>query len=274
VCCGEAKLGIKDVAGGLAVNCFKLCRRTDILAELERLGLLNGELGEPEDPHQAVQRRAKEEAETRRRVAEARDFIANECLSWNTTGQIARYLLARNIDPSALPSSIMWHGLAHHREGGTRPLMVGVIEHVELDIIGATRTFLSVDGSQKAAFRKPRLFLGVAGGGAVRLGTVTPRIDLVIGEGIESTLSYMQLYGLPGWAVLSANGIKNLVLPPEARRIVIAADNDRNGTGWKAAVAAARKWVFEGRRVRIDMPPIIGIDWNDVLLSRGLGHVA
>jgi hypothetical protein len=58
VCCGEAKLGIKDVVGGLAVNCFKLCRRTDILAELERLRLLNGELGEPEDPHQAAQRRA------------------------------------------------------------------------------------------------------------------------------------------------------------------------------------------------------------------------
>ena len=274
VCCGEAKLGIKDVVGGLAVNCFKLCRRTDILAELERLRLLNGELGEPEDPHQAAQRRAKEEAETRRRVAEPRDFIANECLSWNTTGQIARYLRSRVTDPSELPASIMWHGLMRHPEGGQRPLMIGVIEHVELGIIGATRTFLAADGSQKASFRKPRLFLGVASGGAVRLGAVNPRVELVVGEGIESTLSYMQLYGLPGWAALSANGIKNLVLPPEARRIVIAADNDRNGTGWKAAVAAARKWVFEGRRVRIDMPPIIGTDWNDVLLSRGVGHAA
>jgi hypothetical protein len=268
VCQGENKLGLKDTENGLAVNCFKLCRRADILAKLERLGLLSDTPVEREAPEITAHRRAKEEAENRRRIAEARDLIANECFPWNATGQIARYLRGRGIDPGALPPSIMWHGLANHREGGWRPLMVGVIEHADLGIIGATKTYLAVDGSQKAAFNKPRLFLGLAGGGAVRLGPVRPDVELAIGEGIESTLSYMQMRGIPGWAALSACGIKSLALPPEARRIVIAADNDENGIGLKAARRAAQRWRSEMRRVRIDMPPMPGTDWNDVLAGR------
>ena len=85
----------------------------------------------------------------------------------------------------------------------------------------------------------------------------------------------MQLLRLPGWAALSASGIRNLILPPEARRVVIAADNDENGVGWKGALVAARRWAFEGRQVRIDMPPTPDTDWNDVLLLAGsFGHAA
>jgi hypothetical protein len=49
---------------------------------------------------------------------------------------------------------------------------------------------------------------------------------------------------------------------------VIAADNDADGLGQKAALVAARRWAGEMRRVRIDLPPIPGSDWNDVLLGR------
>src|SRR5215472_11724855 len=120
-CGGEGKLGVKDAADGFAVNCFKLCRRRDILAELNRLGLLDGTPGHP-DPRKAMQRRAEEEADNRRRIAEAREFIA-ECLPWNTTGQIASYLRSRGLNPALLTPSIMWHGMARHPEGGQRPLM-------------------------------------------------------------------------------------------------------------------------------------------------------
>jgi len=265
-CGGEGKLGVKDAADGFAVNCFKLCRRRDILAELNRLGLLDGTPGHP-DPRKAMQRRAEEEADNRRRIAEAREFIA-ECLPWNTTGQIASYLRSRGLNPALLTPSIMWHGMARHPEGGQRPLMVGVIEHVELGVIGITRTYIAVDGSQKAVFAKPRLFLGLANGGGVWLGGVPGEGELAVGEGVESVLSYLQLHALPGVAALSASGLRNLILPPEARSIVIAADHDKNRVGWKASVAAARRWGGEMRRVRIDMPPEPGTDWNDVLTGR------
>jgi putative DNA primase/helicase len=267
VCGGEGKLGLKDTETGLTVSCFKLCRRADILAEIKRLGLLGDAAAQPEDPAIAAQRLAKEEDWRRQQITAARYFLG-ECLPWNTTSQIAQYLRRRGIDPSAVPSSIMWHGLVKHPEGGHRPLMVGVIEHVEFGIIGVSRTYLATDGSTKAAFNKPRLFLGLAGGGAVRLGSASANVELVVGEGIESTLSYMQMHRLPGWAALSANGIKSLVLPPEARRVVIAADNDESKVGVKAALAAARRWTGEMRRVRIDLPPKPGSDWNEVLTAR------
>jgi len=265
-CKGEGKLGLRDTDTGIAVNCFKLCRRSDILAELDRLELPDRTPGQS-DPTEAAQRRAKEQADNHRRVADARDFIA-ECLPWNTTDQIARYIRSRGIDPALLTPSIMWHGMARHPEGGQRPLMVGMIEHVEFGIIGITRTFIAIDGSQKAAFAKSRLFLGLTSGGAVRLGAPHPGTELVVGEGIESTLSYMQLHNLSGWSALSASGITNLILPPEARSVVIAADHDKNQVSWKASIAAARRWGDEMRRVRIDMPPEPGTDWNDVLTGR------
>jgi phage/plasmid primase-like uncharacterized protein len=78
---------------------------------------------------------------------------------------------------------------------------------------------------------------------------------LVVAEGIETTASVMLATGLPAWAALSAIGLRNLVLPPEARKVLIAADNDASGTGEKAARDAAVRWLGESRRVRITMPP-------------------
>ena len=46
---------------------------------------------------------------------------------------------------------------------------------------------------------------------------------LVIGDGIETTLSVMQACSLPGWAALSANGITSLILPREATMVLICA---------------------------------------------------
>jgi putative DNA primase/helicase len=268
VCQGEGKLGLKDTTTGLAVNCFRLCRRADILAALDSRGLLSNGQVDPEDSAITARQDAKEALRRRQKIAEARDFISSECFPWNATGQIARYLRGRGIDTSLLTTSLMFHGMSWHREGGQRPVMVGVVEHAEHGIIGASKTYLAIDGSEKAAFRDPRLFVGIVGGGAVRLGSPDNGRELVVGEGIESTLSYMQMHGLPGWATLSAGGIARLVLPPEAKRVVIAGDNDRNGASLKGALAAARRWGGEMRRVRIDLPPDVGTDWNNVLTGR------
>jgi hypothetical protein len=57
-------------------------------------------------------------------------------------------------------------------------------------------------------------------------------------------------------------------LPPEVRRIVIAADNDASGAGQRNALAAYDRWTAEGRSVRIKIPPNTGDDFNDVLTKR------
>ena len=108
----------------------------------------------------------------------------------------------------------------------------------------------------------PELLVGHRDAG--RLQWVTQ----LIGEGIESTLSAMQMFHLPGWAALSAGGVEALYLPPKIRKVVIAADNDANGVGQRAALSARNRWAAEGRSVRILLPPSPGEDFNHVLLSR------
>ena len=104
----------------------------------------------------------------------------------------------------------------------------------------------------------------------IRFGA--PRVGewFAVAEGIETALSVGLACAMPAWAALSAGGIKNLILPPEAAHIVICADHDASGTGERAAHDAAARWVAEGRRVRVATPPQSGTDFNDVLT----GHTA
>jgi putative DNA primase/helicase len=78
----------------------------------------------------------------------------------------------------------------------------------------------------------------------------------------------MQATAMPAWAALSTSGMVALVLPPIVRTVIVLADHDRSGAGQRAAHAAGARWLAEGRRVRIAMPPEIGTDFNDVLLGR------
>src|SRR5262249_37250558 len=158
-----------------------------------------------------------------------------------------------------------------HPSGGRRPQLVALVEHVEHGTVGVSRTFLAIDGSTKASLEPVRLFKGAIKGGAVRLAAVTPEQWLVAGEGIETVLSVMQACTLPGWAALSAGGLEALVLPPDARKVLVAGDNDANGRGQRAAFIAAKRFQREGRDVKVIIPPNPDTDWNDVLLGRAPG---
>jgi hypothetical protein len=104
---------------------------------------------------------------------------------------------------------------------------------------------------------------------------------LVVAEGIETTLSAMILWGATaGVATLGTEGLKALVLPQAARKIVIAADNDppqfHKVTGKKlpdgndAARITKRLWLEEDPTRNIDIklaPGPAPRDWNDVLMA-------
>ena len=145
--------------------------------------------------------------------------------------------------------------------------MLALVEHAQRGPVAVHATYLRPDGSGKADIpkREQKVCFGPVRGGVVRLGIVRPDNWLVIAEGIETTLSVMQACGLPGWAPLSEGGMRNLVLPPEATHVIICADHDASGTGERAARSAADRWLAEGRRVRIAMPPKPETDFNDIL---------
>jgi Toprim domain len=163
-------------------------------------------------------------------------------------------------------------------------VLVGRIWHVRKGFIGIHATKIDSLGIGEYE-RAERRTAGACQGGAVWFGTVTPDIRLVVGEGIETVLSAMILWGAEaGAATLGTEGLKSLVLPEAARRIVIAADNDlpgpnkKIGKGLEDARIARRNWLAEDPSIDVAIklapPPLEGEhkrDWNDVLM--GLHHV-
>lgn len=172
------------------------------------------------------------------------------------------YLRARGITIPVPPSLRFHPALKHAPSGELFPAMVAGVQGPDRRIVGIHRTFLQADGKAKAPVEPPKMMLGLCAGGCVRLGPVGD--ELHIAEGIESALAAMQATGVPTWASLSTSGLRSLVLPSKVRTAIILADGDRPGLA--AADATARRWVAEGRRVRIAKPPS-GRDMADLLLE-------
>jgi hypothetical protein len=144
--------------------------------------------------------------------------------------------------------------------------MVARIDSIDGELIGVHRTWLFRD--ERGIWRRyRRAMLGRAAGGAVRLAE--PEKTLLVGEGIETCLAGMQATAIPAWSALSTSGLIALALPASVRNVVILADHDANGAGERAARAAGARWLAEGRRVRIVLPPDPGTDFNDVLARGG-----
>jgi putative DNA primase/helicase len=155
-------------------------------------------------------------------------------------------------------------------DGTNRPAMIARIDDLDGRLIGVHRTWLARDPA--GAWRRfDRASLGPIGGGAVRLGPAAE--TLMIGEGLETCLSAVQATGMPAWAALSTSGIVALILPPIVRTVIILADHDRSSAGERAARTAAVRWIAEGRRARIAMPPEPDTDFNDVLLGRAYARI-
>ena len=134
------------------------------------------------------------------------------------------------------------------------------------------RTFLAPGGAGKAQLDPPRATLGPIGGAVVRLCRWREGQPLVIGEGIETSLSASLLTGHPAWAAISAGNMKAVQLPDAVTHVLVAADHDMPGQ--RAAWAAADAFMAQGRQVRILTPDNPGEDFNDVLMRQSAKEAA
>ena len=266
--CGYA-LSFCDAADGeLLAYCFGGCGFDDIIVALAEHGLLDGA-----DDDEVVCYGASAFSKSRTAREEQRSEAARriyDCLAPATGTIVETYLRSRRIILEV--PSILRFAACPHRSRSSFPAMVAPVVDVDGNQTGIHATYLRSDGSGKADFADrefQRECRGVIRGGAIRLAEHDPDRALVVAEGVETALSAMQLFELPGWSAVSAGGLKALKLPPSVRNIIIVADNDASGTGQRSAVAAGQRWKAEGRAVRAVVPLITG-DFNDVL-NRGRG---
>ena len=140
--------------------------------------------------------------------------------------------------------------------------LVCLVECPRRGVLGTHTINLNNGGDRKARHYRRR---GNLDGGGVWLGT--PGDELVVAEGLETTLSAMMILGVArGVAALGARGMTLLNLPDNAERVIIAADNDEEGR--YAARDAQERWADEGRAVRILSPDKPDTDFNDLLRER------
>jgi phage/plasmid primase-like uncharacterized protein len=213
----------------------------------------SGELATP--PKLVVDRATKEEAAQQAALAIWRR-------SRPIAGTVAEAYLRYRGYTGPLPPALRFATGKHPADGQFHPMLVAaVVIAGRMDQATAIhRTFIRADGLGKAALDPQKMSLGPIAGASIPLAPAGP--VLVIGEGIETTLSVAQACGLPGWAAVSSGNMPELILPPSVGEILIAADRDPAGLA--AAYAAARRWHACGRKIRVIIPPEGAGDFNDV----------
>jgi putative DNA primase/helicase len=114
--------------------------------------------------------------------------------------------------------------------------------------------------------------LGPMGGCVIRL---FPKIGqrLVVAEGVENALTAATMLShrgvplSPAWATGCAGNLRRLPVLDGVEQLVILVDNDRSGTGQKAAEECAQRWSDAGRKVTRLMPKSEDTDFNDLVGS-------
>ena len=255
VCGYPGALSIRQGYTAPLVTCHVGCSRSDIVRSIP--GRVIRRM-----PDAADRQTASSDADVRLLgTGAARDLWRQ---SRPLAGSVAQSYLAKRGITHPLPPTLRFLHARHTPSQNVLPCMIGAATlAADHSVIAVHRTFLKSDGSGKSVVPPARMTLGPVGGAAVHLAPIGEVLG--IAEGIETALSAMQLSGIPTWAALSAGGIEKLRLPalPLACEIVIFADHDRRGI--EAAWRAKAQWEKDGRRVRIELPPKPGTDFNDVL---------
>ena len=171
------------------------------------------------------------------------------------------YLHSRGLSDPASPDLLFNPDLADFETRRGWPGMVARIRDDAGEPTGGVhRTYLLDDGSGKAPPGKK--MLGSVIGGSVRLSALGENGHLGIAEGIETALAAAQIFAVPTWAALSADGVRRWQWPGGIRHVTIFADAGE--AGMQAAAVLADRLKVAGIANAI-VSPLHGDDFNDDL---------
>jgi putative DNA primase/helicase len=202
----------------------------------------------------------------RARGEQARKDVLNELWRFAKPAQrndtVSRWLANRGIELGIYPTALRCHPQTRHLGPPVsfHAAMLAMVQDPQGRPVTIHKTYLTADG-QRAAVDPVRMFCQgeVPRGSAVRLMPAGPKLG--IAEGVETALAVMKLFGFPCWAALSAGGIERFEPPQGVETLMIMADNDSNGAGFRAAEKLAQRLTVS---CQIHVPGQGETDWNDV----------
>ncbi|WP_420006472.1 DUF7146 domain-containing protein [Arenibacterium sp. LLYu02] len=180
-----------------------------------------------------TQRAERPDAASSKRTARARKLFAAGKSVLGTLA--ATYLQGRGI--TRVGPALRYHPRVFLRQGADdadppqrAPALLAKITNNRGQITGCARFYLDPSTGGLAKVENPKRILGQLHGHAIRFWSGTSRADLIVGEGLENTLSVGT--ALPEFdlaSCLTATHLGLFIPPPGIKRIWIARDNGEAG---------------------------------------------
>lgn len=216
-----------------------------------------------------TRRAERPDAASSKRIARERKLFAAGKPVLGTLA--ATYLQGRGI--TRLGPALRYHPRVFLRQGEDdpnppqrAPALLAKITDNRGQITGCARVYLDPSMGGLAAIESPKRILGQLHGHAIRFWSGKARTDLIVGEGLENTLSVGT--ALPDFdlaSCLTATHLGLFIPPPGIKRIWIARDNDKAG---RNASMILRNQLESLGIVCGDLVPVMG-DFNDDLRAFG-----
>jgi hypothetical protein len=178
------------------------------------------------------------------------------------------YLQNRGIEiPASLDEAVRFHPGIRFGDA-VYPAMVAAITDIHSDeVIGVHLTAINHNGQPvKVEGKTLRRIRGSKKGGVIKLTPCHEVIrGLLIGEGIETTLSAMAIEQTQGWSVLDAGELRCFPVLSGIECLTIAVDADQAGI--QATKETTARWINARREVIRLVPKQSGADFNDIIRS-------
>ena len=235
-------LSVRDITNNkgepdVILKCFAGCGFKEIKSHLRGIGLL------PEWKPKKTSEPKKEKdsfvwQKSRRDDEKVKKYFAKRAIIFDD-------------DSFPVPPSLKWNSYIDKKAGDLVELVVAAATTpTDKSVKAVQRLFIDIEDYSKTGAK----MLGKMQGRGVYFYRKRPMTELMIGEGIETTLSVMQVTGMNGVAALSASGLKNIKLPPETETIYILVDSDKSFAGQKASCELAGKFEKKGGQAFIVSP--------------------
>lgn len=210
------------------------------------------------------------EATTEKERTETIEWIRKQVeLSSPVEGTPAeKYLTEHRGLQKPYPASLKWAAKYQHKSGAPeRACLLSVVTNDKNEIVALQSLQIDIRTGQKARREKPDRFSnGPVSEGAVFLGlTEDPSPTLVVGEGVETTVTRSLVGGCDGYACLGS--LRFIEPKKHHKRVEILADNDKRD----AARRLARQYAERGMMAHVvTVPEALGdkADLNDIRRNR------